>query len=41
MKLFDLSGRKMLDAVSPVPFAEWKEHQQGTAISLPERAVPE
>lgn len=36
MKLFDLSGRKTLDAASPVPFAEWKENQQGTAISLPQ-----
>lgn len=36
MKLFDLSGRKTLDATSPVSFAEWKEAQQGTAISLPQ-----
>ncbi|MBE1723981.1 DUF934 domain-containing protein [Bombella apis] len=34
MKLFDLSGRKPLEAASPVPFAEWKETRQGTAISL-------
>ncbi|MCX5616037.1 DUF934 domain-containing protein [Bombella sp. TMW 2.2559] len=36
MKLFDLSGRKTLDVASPVPFAEWKDSQQGTAISLPQ-----
>lgn len=36
MKLFDLSGRETLEAASPVPFAEWKDSQQGTAISLPQ-----